>query len=191
MKETFGKLWKFPNTDVREIITLDNIKSTADSGKAVFGLAKALQDNKSYFEIGQYVNQISTLLDVLNSPWGDIIRATSSFISIGVDLFKFYLHITKTEPSLPQTVALITQSAYLSSLNYYLQTHPDLAEVLEKNEKEVCEQVSKQIDELAQLEIDHKDARFALAFFADSKLAKTFNDILKQRLIHNNIDSKY
>ena len=192
MKETLGRLWKFANTDVSKLVTLDNVKSTADSGKAVFALAKALEENKSNAEIGKYVSKISTLLDALNSPWGQLIGAGLPFVSIGVNLLKFYLDITGEEPPLMETVVLITQSAYLNSLNNYLKTNRQLAEQLTNSDHKFSEQVANEISSLinkfAKLEIDDKDACFALAFFADSKLAKDFNLILHERLFHSNIE---
>ena len=171
MSEAFGRLWKFANTDVSKIFTLDNVKSTAESGEKVFELAEALKEQKGKVKnLAPLVNQISTLFDALNTPWGQIIGASVPFVPIGVNLLKFYLDVTKTDPPLTQTVALITQSAYLSSLNHYLDTHSELAEMLKDSDKEVSKQIGKKIDELADLEFDDKKARFALAFFAQSKL---------------------
>ena len=194
MKDKIRNLWKYTKTSAGKIFTLDNVKSTADSGKAVFQLAKILDEKKDDVQnLAPVVNKISTLFDVLNTPWGQIIGASVPFVSIGVNLLQFYLDITKTDPPLTQTVALITQSAYLSSLNNYLNTNRKLAEQLKNSDKKFSEQIidneiGSLINELAKLEIDDKEATFTLAFFADSKLAKAFNLILHERLFHSSIE---
>ena len=61
MKETIGRLWKFANTDISEIFTLDNVKNFAP-----------------------LVNQISTLFDALNTAWGQLISSSlSTYYSLG------------------------------------------------------------------------------------------------------------
>ena len=85
-------------------------------------------------------------------------------------------------PTLSQSVALITQAAYLQSLTSYLDSHPDLADKLKANEKSASELVAKKITKLADLELNDKEARFALVYFPESKLADKFNEILISRL---------
>ena len=42
MTNTLGRLWKFANTPVEKIFSWDTVKGSADSAKAIFGLATKL-----------------------------------------------------------------------------------------------------------------------------------------------------
>lgn len=183
MKKTLGRLWKFANTPVEKILSWDTVKGGVDGAKAVFLLAKTLKDEASNDQnIAKLVNQTSTLLDILNSPWGQVISRSLPFVSIGVNLLQFYLKFTQQEPPLSQSVALVTQAAYLASLQNYFDQHSDLKEKLEADNQNASELVTKEINDLADLELTDYQARFALVYFAESELAQAFNEVLALRL---------
>ena len=95
---------------------------TVEAGKTVLDLAKALEENKTAKEIAPLVGQISSLLDVLNSPLIQVAGAALPFVSIGAGVLKFYLEATRKEATLEIGVAVVSQAAYLESLRVFLNS---------------------------------------------------------------------
>ncbi|NJL40647.1 MAG: NACHT domain-containing protein [Leptolyngbyaceae cyanobacterium SM1_4_3] len=176
------RIWKFLTTDIKDLFSTDSVTSGIDAANAVFGLAEALQDAEIQ-KIAPQVARVASLLDVLNSPLARLAESTLPFVSIATGLLKFYLETTKTEPTLAQSVALVSQAAYLESFRAILAGLRNREELLKKiGQEPASEMVQRQIRQLGELEIDDKEARRAIAFFHESKLAKAFNEALTVRL---------
>lgn len=196
MKQTLGKLWKLLNTPVGEI-NADNLNEIAssvkDGSEAIFKLGEIFSkpEVKNLPEVATLLSKTGTLFDVLNSPWGQVISASVPFLPVATGLLKICLDITKTEPTLNQSVALITQAAYLESLKSYLDKHSDLKEKLTTNNKSASELVAKEIKKLADLELDDREARLVLVSFPESRLADFFNQALSFRLEEANIEKQH
>ncbi len=178
------KLWAFLNTDIQDLNwkqTAEVAKTGADAAKAVFDLAKTVKDQQPKVEtLKPYIGQISSLLDVLNAPFAQIVRDTLPFVPLAITVLKLVCDVTHKEPSLEQCVALVSQVAYLESLQTILKETPDLLERL--GDAPVSDAIAQQIKKLGDLEIDERDARKAILYFHESKLAKAFNEVLKARL---------
>jgi hypothetical protein len=176
------RIWKFLTTDIKDLFSTDTVTSGIDAANAVFGLAEALQDAEIQ-KIAPQVARVASLLDVLNSPLARLAESTLPFVSIATGLLKFYLETTQTEPTLAQSVALVSQAAYLESFRAILAGLRNREELLKKiGQEPASEMVQRQIRQLGELEIDEKEARRAIAFFHESKLAKAFNEVLTARL---------
>ena len=178
------KLWAFLNTDIQDL----NLKQTAeitktgtDAAKAVFDLAKTLKEQQPKVEtLKPYIGQISSLLDVLNAPFAQIVKDAIPFAPLAITILKLVCDYTHREPSLEQCVALVSQVAYLESLQVILKETPDVLARL--GEAPVSETIAQQIKTLGDLEIDDRDARKAILYFHESKLAAAFNTVLQARL---------
>ncbi|MGK7875152.1 MAG: pentapeptide repeat-containing protein [Xenococcaceae cyanobacterium] len=185
MAAPLSRLWKFMNTPVGEMFSAETVKGGVDSAKAVFALAKTLDSQKKDSkEIASLVDKISTLLDALNSPLGQVVSSSLPFVSIATGLLKFYLDFTSEEPTIAHCVAIVTQAAYLESFKATLATERDL---LEGNSSAASDAVCKQITKLGDLELEDQEARKALVYFHESELAKAFNEVLLARLQEANI----
>lgn len=175
-------LWTILNTDI-ELSGL--MTGGLDSAKAVLELAKALQENASDQRLKPLVENLDSLLDVLNLPLVQVAGAGLSFIPIATKLLTFIVERTRKEPTLADSVQLVAQVAYLESLCKFLEGHSEL----ELEENPPSEKVKKQIKKLGEtLEIDGREVTFddeeakkTLICFHDSLLAKVFNPILSQR----------
>jgi hypothetical protein len=179
MRQTLGRVWRFVNTDVGEL-TAGTVQGSVDAVDKVFKLAETLQkESKNSEQIKNLVNQIPTLLDVLNSPWGQVVNSSIPFLGIATGLLQFYLKATKKEPTLVECVALVTQSAYLESLRETLRGETEL---LAKLEKPASKATQQQIREIGELELTDAEARLALVYFPESRLAQAFNDAVVVRL---------
>jgi uncharacterized protein YjbI with pentapeptide repeats len=177
------KLWKFLKTDIREFFSAETAKTGTESGKAVLELAKALKEQGSKdANLAPYVQQISSLLDILNSPLAQIVGSTLPFVNIATSLLKLYTDLTKEEPSLEKSVALISQAAYLESFKTILGL-PENQELLQRIGNTIASNnVEQQIRKLADLELDEREAKRAITCFHTSKLSQAFGDVLTARL---------
>ena len=187
MKNKLERLWKSNHNPVGEVVYLETINNDNDVDiiKNLSNLAAKLKEQAPHDqEIATLVNRTSTLLEVLNSNWVQIINSSLPFVSIGVHLLKFYLEKTQQKLPLSQSVALVTQSAYLSSLQTYLQvqSQSNIVNQLKINEKEASDIVKKEINKLADLELTDAQAKSTLLYFPESELAVAFNKVLSFRL---------
>jgi KaiC/GvpD/RAD55 family RecA-like ATPase len=183
------KLWKFLTTDIREWNWGQGVEVTktgAEAAKAVFDLAKIVNEQKAKVQVQTlkpYVEQISSLLDVFNNPLAQIAKETIPFAPVAITILKLIFDITKKEPSLEQCVALVSQVAYLKSFQAILAENPQLREQIDKSTSPASETVARQIKKLGEQElIDKREARKAIVYFHESKLAESFNEVLQQRL---------
>jgi len=178
------KLWAFLHTDIQDLNwnqTAEITKTGIDAAKAVFDLAKTIKEQQPKVEtLKPYIGQISSLLDVLNAPFAQIVKDTIPFAPLAITVLKLVCDYTHQEPSLEQCVALVSQVAYLESLQVILTETPDLLDRL--GEAPVSDAIALQIETLGDLEIDDREARRAILYFHESKLAAAFNTVLQARL---------
>ncbi|MBD2384324.1 hypothetical protein [Cylindrospermum sp. FACHB-282] len=126
------KLWKFLTTDIRELNLgqgVEAVKTGADAAKAVLDLAKAVKEQKS---LNPYIGEIASLLDILNSPLGQIAGTVIPFAPIALTIIKLIADQTQKELSLVQCVALVSQAAYLESFRAIITEKPELLQLIGK-----------------------------------------------------------
>ncbi|MEL6384250.1 MAG: NACHT domain-containing protein, partial [Cyanobacteria bacterium J06626_18] len=179
-----SRLWKFLTTDIRDLVLLDTVDESVDTAEAVLGLAEALaEEGPKIQKLAPLVTQLDSLLDVLNSPLGKIAEASLPFVSIGTGLLKFYLETTKQEPTVAQSVAVVSQAAYLETVKTFLE-QPKLKNWLAKmGKKPASDLVKEKLKKLESVELGDTEARRALLYFHESKLALAYNEVLIARLV--------
>ncbi|MEA5496136.1 NACHT domain-containing protein [Limnoraphis robusta] len=185
------KIWTVLNTDI-ELSLTGTVSAGVEGGKAVFELAKALQENKNAKELAPIIENFDSLLDVLNSPLGKVAGTALPFLPIATGILTYIAEQTRSEPSLADSVQLVSQVAYLESLRVFLKEHPKL----KLAENTASSQLAKKIKKLGEtLEVDGKEinfddqeARKTLICFHDSPLAKVFNAILVERFQESGLD---
>jgi hypothetical protein len=158
-----SKIWQFLTTDVKELNW------------------KAVQDKKT--DLGQYVGEITSLLDVLNSPIASVIKETIPFAPIAVTMLQLIVEGTKREPTREECVALMSQVAYLDSLRSVLGTTEGLELVARLNERSVSDSVKQAIKKVGDLSLDRSEAEKVIVNFSETALAKVFNVALVARLV--------
>jgi uncharacterized protein YjbI with pentapeptide repeats len=195
------RVWSFLAT-IRELNwkqATEVTKAGAESAKAVFELAKTVKEKAPDAQtIKPFVDQIGSLLDVLNSPLAQIAKDAIPFAPIAVTILQLIFEATKKDPTLEQSVALVVQVAYLESVRLgirsYLRGNESLlTQIGEQQENEsllaqigeqqVSEAVSRKIRSLGELEIDDREVRRAILFFHESEIAKAFGAVLEARLL--------
>ncbi|MBW4608933.1 MAG: pentapeptide repeat-containing protein [Hassallia sp. WJT32-NPBG1] len=178
------KLWKFwKNTqELNWGQGVEVTKTGAEAAKVVFDLAKAINEQKSKAEdLKPYIAQISSLLDVINAPLGQIAGSVIPFAPIAITTLKLIVDATKKEPSPESCVILVSQVAYLESLKAILKEDSQLQQQINQDSA-VSETLARQIKKLGEQEFEEREAKKAILYFHESKLAEAFNQVLQQRL---------
>jgi Pentapeptide repeats (8 copies)/NACHT domain len=164
------------------------VKTGAESTKAIFELGKAIKENKSTLtELQPYLKEISSLLDILNSPWAQVLKEGIPFASLTMTLLSLGCEHLKQEPSLEECVVLVTQAAYLASWQAELDRNPDL--LRGKDLTKESKQIDRNFKKLAEIEIDRAIATQLITALPASDLVKQFNEILVDRLVESGVDS--
>jgi hypothetical protein len=185
VKQLWRDVWRGLNTPISWEGT---VKGSVDSLKTIAELAKAIRENKSATELAPLVKHFSSLLDVLSSPLGQVATAALPFVPLATGLLKYIVEQTRQEPTLEVGVAIAAQTAYLKSVQVFLEQHPELVQRL--SDQPASEALTKQIQQVGEtLELDGKEveltereARETLICFHESQLARIFNGLLSQRL---------
>ena len=178
-----SRLWKFLTTDIGDLVSLDTVDSGKDAADAVLGLAAVLQtEGPNVQQLAPLVTQLDSLLDVLNSPLGNIVGASLPFVSIATGLLKFYCEKTKKEPTIAQSVALVSQAAYLATVKEFLE-QPQAQKWLAKvGDRPASDVVKKHLKKLELVELNATEARRTLFYFHESRLAEVYGEVLIARL---------
>ncbi|GGA27757.1 NACHT domain-containing NTPase [Okeania sp. KiyG1] len=159
------------------------IKGGVESAKAVFKLAEVIEKNEDAEALKPFIENIDSILDVLNSPLGQVAGASLPFVSIATGIISYVVKQNKKEPSLEYEVQLVAQVAYLESIR-----KSKISDILTET-KEASAEVQKKIKKLNdELEFNEEDAEKTLICFYDSPLRKKFNEILLARLQESGLD---
>jgi hypothetical protein len=176
------KLWDRLNTDIQPDWK-ETIKGGVESADKIFKLAEVWnkKENASLKDLIPYFQQTASLLDVLNSPLGQVIGASIPFIGIATGLLTFLIEKSKKELSIEDSIFIVAQGAYLESFKDFFKKHPEIQNKVK--ETKVSEALSKQIQAFGEsFALDQKEAENTLVCFAESKLAIAANELLKARL---------
>ena len=178
------KLWKFLRNiqDLNWTQGVEVTKTGAEAAKAVLDLAKAIKEQKPNVQnFKLYLEQISSLLDVFNSPLGQIIKEVIPFAPIAITILKFIVDTTQKELSLENCVLLVSQAAYIDSFQDILKQDSELLKKIEQD-RPGSQALALQIQKLGEQEFDQREVKKAILYFHESQLAESFNQILQQRL---------
>lgn len=178
------RLWNFLATDLALAVP-EPADRAADAADAVLGLAEVLKEERpDLMRVSALVSQLDSLLDAINAPLGKLIGATLSFVAISTGLLKVYGETTKTEPTLAQAVALMSQAAYLESLREFVRQHPKIEQwLMAKDRTPQARTITLPVKALGIFELTDQEARLATVHFHQSALAGAFNSALRARLI--------
>ena len=166
----------------KSLFSTETVEGTTEVAKATFEIADALE-KPEIRKLAPLIQQGGSLLEVLNSPLAELAESTLPFVKIATGLLKFALKVTKKEPTLAQTIALVSQAAYLESFKAKFLDVPQYQERLKKiGNKPASALVTQQLRRLDDLELSDRQAQAALLVFQDSPLATAYNAILVARL---------
>ncbi len=178
------KLWKFLRNiqDLNWGQGVEVTKTGAEAAKAVLDLAKAIKEQKPNVQnFKPYLEQISSLLDVFNSPLGQITKEVIPFAPIAITILKFIIDATHKEPSLENCVLLVSQAAYIDSFQDILKQDSEFLKKIDPD-RPASHGLASQIQKLGEQEFNAREVKKAILYFHESQLAESFNQILQQRL---------
>jgi uncharacterized protein YjbI with pentapeptide repeats len=190
------KLWDRLNTDIQPDWK-ETIKGGVESADKLVKLAEVLnkKENASLKDLIPYFQQTASLLDVLNSPLGQVIGASIPFIGIATGLLTFLIEKSKKELSIEDSIFIVAQGAYLESFKDFFKQHPEIQNKLQ--DTTVSKELSKQIQSFGEnfaFSLDQKEkekeVENTLVCFAESKLAISANGLLKARLEESGFTKK-
>jgi len=187
---SWKKLWDRLNTDIQPDWK-ETIKGGVESADKIFKLAEVWnkKENASLKDLIPYFQQTASLLDVLNSPLGQVIGASIPFIGIATGLLTFLIEKSKKELSIEDSIFIVAQGAYLESFKDFFKQHPEIQSKVK--DTKVSEALSKQIQSFGEnFALDQKKAENTLVCFAESKLAISANKLLKARLKESGFSQK-
>jgi Pentapeptide repeats (8 copies)/NACHT domain len=186
-----NSLWRFLTTDIKELAPTKMLDGTTSAAKVVFDLAAALKPEKGKPQVEQLapiVNQLDSLLDVLNSPLGEVVEKSIPFVPLATGLLRFYLEKSKVPLTLENCIALIAQAAYLESFKFFLEADQSLLKHFDSNSG--SDAFTQKLKSLAGIDVDREMASEAATQFPTSKLAQSFGVVLQARLEEAGLSKK-
>ncbi|MEO1148534.1 MAG: pentapeptide repeat-containing protein [Cyanobacteria bacterium J06638_22] len=168
-----NSLWRFLNTPIHKLISLDTVDGAIDTVEAIDTLAEALEDEQVQ-EIAPWVEQGAALLDVLNTPEAELAESLLPFAKIATGLLKFYLKKSQTQLTFADCVVLVSLKAYGESLKGFLPTTTPEAG---NGQKKI--DAPNSLNEFA---LTDSDAKNALLCFHKSELATHLKTLMVGRL---------
>ena len=168
-----NRIWKFLNTDLKELCSADAAEGIGEAGKTAAELAKMFKE--------QGLDNSNLLLEVLNSPLAQVVGTGLPFVGMAAKMLAFFIEKTQQQPTLAECIFLVSQAAYLESFNDFLGQDESLLNCI--GQTPVSDDKVKQLlKNLADLELSDKAAKETVICFRDSTLATEFNLVLSERL---------
>lgn len=173
--------WQFLNTDIRELPWGEVAKTGAESAKAMLEVSKAFKEQAPKSEdLALIAKDVEPFLKALDSPIVQLVGAGLPFVSIGVTLAKIYLDHSQQNPSLADSILLVSQIAYLASLEDVLNSCDAVKTALGTTPLKKI--VERQIRHLDTKTVTESEAKKARGYFQGSELATGFNQALREEL---------
>ncbi|EGK85156.1 hypothetical protein D0A34_19405 [Microcoleus vaginatus PCC 9802] len=166
------RIWKFLNTDIKELCSAEAAEGIGEAGKTAAELAKMFKE--------QELDNSNLLLEVLNSPLAQVVGTGLPFIGIAAKMLAFFIEKTQQQPTLAECISLVSQAAYLESFKEVIG--PDESLLNRMGQTPVSDKVKQLLKKLADLEVNDKAAKETVICFRDSMLATEFNRVLSERL---------
>jgi uncharacterized protein YjbI with pentapeptide repeats len=192
-----SSIWRFLTTDINGLNwkrTTEVVKTGADTLKGLLDLGKTLKEKQGNLEqaksaIAPYVTEMSSLLDVLNSPIAAVVKDVIPFAPITVTILQIICETTTREPTLEECVALMSQAAYLQSFQDAFGSVEGKVLLGQLKPAQATDQVKEKIRKLGELSLDSSAANQVIAAFAGTELARAFNGALVARLVDAGMDA--
>ncbi|MEG3898934.1 MULTISPECIES: pentapeptide repeat-containing protein [unclassified Microcoleus] len=167
-----NRIWKFLNTDIKELCSAEAAEGIGEAGKTAAELAKMFKE--------QGLDNSNLLLEVLNSPLAQVVGTGLPFVGMAAKLLVFFMEKTQQQPTLAECIFLVSQAAYLESFKEFLEQDDSLLNRI--GQTPVSDKVKQLLKKLADLEFNDKAAKDTVICFRDSMLATEFNLVLSERL---------
>ena len=180
--------WQFLNTDVQDIPWGELAEKGIESVSASRDLAEKWEEHKADLtQLEPYFKHVEPFFKVLNEPDAQMVISGLPFVSVGIGLLRLYLGLSQSKPTLDSSLIVVSQLAYLRSLEAVLATwEPAVATAL--NAVAFGSMLDKQLTRLATEILDSRELEKVTSCFRESNLAKRFHDVLLEELQQAGVD---
>jgi Pentapeptide repeats (8 copies)/NACHT domain len=182
-----NSLWPFRRTTGnKKLAPTKMLDGTASVAKVVFELSEALKPGEGkpqVKELASLVNQLGSLLDILNSPLGEVIEKSFPFVPIFTGLLRFAVEKNKVQLTRENCIALVFQAAYVESFRFSSELFSKEEQSLLKSSTSGSNAFTQELKTLAKIDVSCKMADDALNEFPISELAHSFGKVLQARLV--------
>ncbi|NEQ46281.1 MAG: NACHT domain-containing protein [Leptolyngbya sp. SIOISBB] len=175
--------WQFLNTDVRKIPWGELAEQGIDAVTATSDLGTTLREQAPNLKrLQPHLQQIEPFLQTLESPVTQLAVSGLPFVSIGIDLLRIYLDLSKTDPTYESAVAIAAQLAYLQSLEAVLARVEDDAVNAKLQHVSLQTLIERQLAGL-KTDLTNREAETVTSRFRESVLAEQFSEALQVVLV--------
>ena len=186
--KTWHKIRRVLNTEIKLNFS-ETLKGGVESAKAVLELAKELKEGADIPKLKPFIENIDSVLDVLNLPLVRVAGAGLPFLPIAIGIISYIVKQSRREPTLEDEVQLVAQVAFLESFRQFFIEHPEIKEQL--TDTQASEDVEKQIKKLDEgVSLNDGDTEKTLICFYDSPLREKFDNVVLARLKESGLDEK-
>jgi hypothetical protein len=156
-------------------------KQGIDATKATAELGKTWQDAAPKLAQLKNLEQIDHFFKAFDSPVAKLAVSGLPFASVGIELLRLYWMVTKTEPTLENSVALAAQMAYLESFHSVLErADAETKETLKKIK--LADLLERQMTKSEPISLSKAQAKKTLTQLRKSELAAVFDAALGELL---------
>ncbi|MEL7359371.1 MAG: pentapeptide repeat-containing protein [Cyanobacteria bacterium J06560_6] len=156
-------------------------KQTINATKATADLSETWQKTAPKLAALKDLDRLDSFFKVFDSPVGKLAVSGLPFASLGIDLLKLYLDVTKTEPTLESSVALAVQMAYLESLAAVLERADEGTKARLLSVKLVAV-FERQLEKAETVSLSKTRAKRTLTQLRNSELVEVFDEALGELL---------
>lgn len=180
--------WQFLNTDVQDIPWSELAEKGIEAVSASSDLGEKWEEHKSDLnQLEPYFEKVEPFFKVLNDPDAQMVISGLPFVSVGIGLLRLYLGLSQAKPTLDNSLIVVSQLAYLRSLETVLKTwEPHVAEAL--NNIAFRNMLEKQLKRLDTETLDSRELEKVTSCFRESNLAKQFHNVLLEELQQEGIE---
>ena len=177
--------WQFLNTDVREIPWGEVTENGIEAITATNDLAETVKDQAPNLK---HLKKVEPFLELLDNPVTQLAISGLPFVSVGIELLRIYLDLSKKELSLSESTAIAAQLSYLQSFEVILAGITDAGSRSKLEKVSLKDLTGKQQEYLEEKEISRTLAQAIANRFPESELAKKFSEILVGQLEHAGLE---
>ncbi|MGB3670280.1 MAG: NACHT domain-containing protein, partial [Phormidesmis sp.] len=160
----------------------DLAKQTIDVTKATADLSEAWQEAAPKLAKLKDLDRLDSFFKAFDSPVTKLAVAGLPFASVGIELLKLYLDVTKTEPTFESSVVVAAQMAYLESLAGVLE-RTDKATKAKLETVKLAAVFERQLQKSETVSLTKTRAKKTLTQLRKSELVETLDEALSELLL--------
>jgi len=187
MAQAFWRdLWTVLNTDIQDLglLSWDTAETAIEGASSLIDLAATLNENRTALpQLAPVLDAAAPLIEALDSPLAAVVGGLLPFGTLSIGILKACLQSLQKDPTLSDCVTIVTQAAYLQSLQDILARLDDtdtLKPILGTLKLKTL--MSAQSQALQALKLNNDAAKKTVTCFHTSPLASVLGKALQAQL---------